>query len=338
MAKHVKKDLLQLTDAGLYCPRGDFYIDPHLPVKTAVLTHAHADHAYRGSKRYVVSSGSRLLMRRRLGDDSSIETLAYGATKSLNGVKISFHPAGHVLGSSQVRVEANREVWVVTGDFKLTPDATCEPFEPVECDCLITEATFGLPIYRWPEPDVLFREINDWWRENQSKEKASVIFAYSLGKAQRILNGIDDSIGDIFTHGAVEKLNEDYRASGVELPETTYVGSVEDKKRFRGSLIVAPPSANGSNWMKRFGSYSDGFASGWMAVRGARRRRALDRGFVMSDHADWEALVKAVDDSKAKRILVTHGFVHPFVRWLNENGKEAEPLEIIREEPEATAQ
>lgn len=320
------KPLIKLTSSGLYCPPGRFYIDPWKPVGKAVISHAHADHAYRGSRAYLASEAGKELTRRRLGEESKIQTIPYGETVSMYGVEVSFHPAGHVLGSSQVRVEHKGEVWVFSGDYKLTPDPTCQPFEPVKCDTFITEATFGLPIYKWTPPDKLYEEVNAWWRRNRSEGKASVMFSYALGKSQRILAGIDSSIGEIFTHGAVEKLNDSYRRSGVDLPPTTYVGSVEDRKKFRGALIVAPPSAMSTPWLKRFGKYATGFASGWMMVRGTRRRRAVDRGFVMSDHADWDGLMSAIENSQAERIFVTHGFIDPLVRWLNENGKNAIPL------------
>ncbi len=322
----MKNNLIKLTDRGLFCRQGDFYIDPWKPVKKAVVTHAHADHSYRGSKNYLVPKEGERLSRIRLGDEGKIETLAYRETTFINGVRVSFHPAGHVLGSAQIRVEYKGEVWVVTGDYKLMPDATCEPFEPVKCNFLITEATFGLPIYRWQPTEFIFEEINDWWRKNQSDDKVSVIFAYSLGKAQRVMNGIDRSIGKIFTHGAVERLTEAYRETGVDLPETKYVGAVENKKEFAGSLVVAPPSAIGSLWLRRFGKHSTGFCSGWMAVRGARRRKAVDRGFVLSDHADWTELQTAIKEANADTVFVTHGFIEELVRWLNENGQHAVPL------------
>lgn len=321
-----EKSLIRLTDKGLHCARGDFYIDPWKPVKRAVVTHAHADHSYRGSRSYLVAKAGEHLSRVRLGDEAKIETLDYGEAVFLNGVRVSFHPAGHVLGSAQIRVEYKGEVWAVSGDYKLMPDDTCAPFEPVKCHKFITEATFALPIYRWKPAPIVFREINEWWRANREKGKASVLFAYSLGKAQRILNGIDPSIGRIFTHGAVERLNQAYRASGVRLPETVYAGAVENKKDFAGSLVVAPPSAHGSLWLKRFGAHSTGFASGWMIVRGARRRRAVDRGFVLSDHADWPELQTAIGATEAETVYVTHGFVEELVRWLNENGRHAVPL------------
>ena len=320
------KGLIHLTSKGLYCEPGDFYIDPWKPVKRAVLTHAHADHTYRGNQNYLVPEEGKLLSRIRLGDEARIETAKYGESVAMNGVKVSFHPAGHVLGSAQVRVEHKGEVWVASGDYKLMPDATCAPFEPLRCHAFITEATFGLPIYRWTPSEIIFKEINNWWRKNREEGKASVLFAYALGKAERIMNGIDRSIGNIYTHGAVERLTAAYRESGVDLPPTTYVGSVENKKDFVGSLIVAPPSSAGSTWLRRFGKHSTGFASGWMMVRGARRRRAIDRGFVLSDHADWPELLSAISATHAETVYVTHGFSEELVRWLNESGTNAKPL------------
>jgi len=319
-------DLIRLSEQGLYVEAGDFYIDPWQSVKQAVLTHAHADHTYRGSKNYLVSKEGERLFRSRLWNEGNIETLAYGETRAINGVKVSFHPAGHVLGSSQVRVEYKGEVWVASGDYKLTPDPTCTPFEHVKCHTFITEATFGLPIYRWTPPDILFADVSEWWRGNAEKGKASVIFAYSLGKAQRIMKSVDASIGRIFTHGAVERLTEEYRLSGVELPPTQYVGAVENKKDFAGSLVVAPPSAQDTPWLRKFGNHSTAFASGWMRIRGARRRRAVDRGFILSDHADWDELLTAIAATEAEKILVTHGSTEPLVRYLQNQGVDARPL------------
>jgi putative mRNA 3-end processing factor len=322
-----KNSLITLTKSGLYCGRGDFFIDPWLPVNKAIVTHAHADHTYRGNQKYLVPAEGERLSRIRIGYDAAIETSPYGETIAIDGVKISFHPAGHVLGSAQVRVEYKGEIWVASGDYKLTPDRTCASFEHVRCHKFITEATFGLPIYRWTPTEIIFEQINEWWRRNRERGKVSVIFAYSLGKAQRVMNGVDRSIGKIFTHGAVERLTEAYRESGVDLPETKYVGAVENKKDFAGSLIVAPPSAAGSTWLRRFGAHSTGFASGWMIVRGARRRKAVDRGFVLSDHADWTELQIAIRETNAETVFVTHGFIDELTRWLNENGTNAKPLQ-----------
>ncbi len=319
--------LISLTARGLFCKAGGFYIDPWKPVEKAVITHAHSDHAYRGNKVNLVPAEGEELFRIRLGDEATIETAAYGKAVDVNGVRVSFHPAGHILGSAQVRVEHKGEIWAISGDYKLTPDPTCAPFETVKCHFMITEATFGLPIYKWTKPETVFEQINEWWIRNRERGKASVIFAYSLGKAQRVLNGVNSGIGPIFTHGAVERLTEAYRRAGVELPPTTYVGSVTNKKEFAGSLIVAPPSAQGSTWLRRFGPHSTGFASGWMMVRGARRQRAVDRGFVLSDHADWPELNEAIKGAAAETYYVTHGFSEEFVRWLREEGYNAETLE-----------
>lgn len=321
-----KGGLITLTARGLYCKRGDFYVDPWKPVERAIVTHAHADHAYRGSRNYLVAKEGEQLARIRLDPESTINGHPYGEELSIGGVQVSFHPAGHILGSAQVRIAYKGEVWVVSGDYKLTPDATCAPFEPVKCNYFITEATFGLPIYRWPPPTEVFGEMSDWWRRNQERGKATIIFAYSLGKAQRVLNGVDRSIGPIFTHGAVERLTEAYREAGIDLPATTYAGNVTNKKEFAGSLIVAPPSAQASTWLRRFGSLSTGFASGWMLVRGARRQRAIDRGFVLSDHADWPELLTAIHSAEADTVYVTHGNSEVVVRYLNEIGTYAEPL------------
>jgi putative mRNA 3-end processing factor len=321
-----KGGLITLTERGLYCKQGDFYIDTWKPVKRAVVTHAHADHAYRGHGAYLVTEEGKDLIEIRLDMGANISTLKYGEVLDLNGVKLSFHPAGHILGSAQVRVEYKGEIWVISGDYKLTPDATCAPFEPVKCHHFVTEATFGLPIYRWTPTEQVFEQINEWWRRNIEREKASVLFAYSLGKSQRVMNGIDRSLGPIYTHGAVERLTEIYRHAGVDLPKTQYAGSVQNKKDFIGSLIVAPPSAQGSTWLRRFGPHSTGFASGWMMVRGARRQRAVDRGFVLSDHADWPELLTAIRSTEAETVYVTHGFIPELVRYLNEISINAVPL------------
>ena len=332
--------LISLTKRGLYCKQGDFYVDPWLPVDRAIVTHGHADHAYRGSKNYLVTKEGESIARIRLDRDANIETQPYGALSQINGVSVSFHPAGHILGSAQVRIEYKGEVWIVSGDYKLTPDATCAAFEHIKCHYFITEATFGLPIYRWTPTEQIFADISNWWRGNAAQGKASVIFAYSLGKAQRVLNGVDRSIGKIYTHGAVERLTQAYREAGIDLPATTYVVGVQDKKEFAGGLIVAPPSAQMSTWMKRFGPQSTGFASGWMMVRGARRQRAVDRGFVLSDHADWPELLTAIKATEAEMVYVTHGFSDEVVRYLNEIGIPAKPLktQFVGDDSEAAVE
>jgi putative mRNA 3-end processing factor len=318
--------LIAPTPRGLYCGAGDFYIDPWRPVDRAVITHAHGDHARPGSGGYLGATCGLPVLRTRLGEDASIEGLAYGEVRDIHGVKVSLHPAGHVLGSSQVRVEHGGEVWVVSGDYKLDPDPTCEPFEPVRCHTFVTESTFGLPIYRWRTPEAIFADVNAWWRANQVAGRASVIFGYAFGKAQRILASVDDAIGPIVVHGAVDVLNRGYRECGVKLPQTRMVSDKDTKPDYAGALIVAPPSAQSSPWLRRFGDYSDAFASGWMAIRGARRRRVVDQGFVLSDHADWPSLNRAIAATGAERIYVTHGHTAPLVQYLNERGLEAHSM------------
>ncbi|MEO5589039.1 MAG: ligase-associated DNA damage response exonuclease [Gemmatimonadaceae bacterium] len=319
-------DLLRTTDRGLYCELGDFFIDPWMPVDRAVITHAHGDHARWGSKSYVCSAECERVLRTRVGD-VDIATREWGERFQVNGVTVSFHPAGHIIGSAQIRVEHRGETWVVSGDYKIEPDPTCTPFEAVKCDVFVTESTFGLPIYRWPSQAETFAEVAKWWRANREAGRASIVFAYALGKAQRVLAGlIDLAEGPFFTHGAVERLNGDYRAGGIALPPTTYASTVPKAHDWAGAMIVAPPSAAGSTWLRRFGSSSTAFASGWMSVRGARRRRSVDRGFVLSDHVDWPSLMSAIDATGAQRVLVTHGYRDPVVRALRERGLEAESL------------
>lgn len=255
-----------------------------------------------------------------------VDILEYGESLSVNGVRLSLHPAGHILGAAQVRVENRGQVWVVSGDYKVEADDTCRMFEPVRCQTFISECTFGLPVYRWPSQAEVFAQINDWWQANRRAGRASVIFAYALGKAQRILAGIDATIGPIYCHGAVERVNADYRTTGVRLPETRYAGRGNARNDFSGALIVAPPSAMATAWLRKFGESSSAFASGWMLIRGTRRRRSVDRGFVLSDHADWTGLNETVSATGAEQVLLTHGQTAPMTRWLTEQGFQASAL------------
>jgi putative mRNA 3-end processing factor len=319
-------DILIVTDDGLYCPAGGFHIDPWRPVERAVVTHAHSDHARWGSRKYLAPELGVRLLRTRLGSDIDVLGIPWLQPIRIGDAVVSFHPAGHILGSAQIRVEAAGEAWVVSGDYKTESDATCTPFEPVKCHTFVTESTFGLPIYRWAPQSETFAEINAWWRKNKDDGRASVLCGYSLGKAQRLISGLDAGIGPIFTHGAVERLCADYRLEGVSLPPTTPVWSTPAKSKFDGAMIVGPPSVAGTPWMKRFGDFRIAFASGWMQIRGTRRRRAVDRGFVLSDHADWPGLLGAIQATGASRILATHGYTASLVRWLREHGYEADPL------------
>jgi putative mRNA 3-end processing factor len=311
----------------LYCEEGDFFIDPWRPVGRAVITHAHADHARFGNVQYLAAQPGEKILRARIGSEAKIQTLKFGEELKVNSVNVSLHPAGHVLGSAQIRIEHKGEVWVISGDYKVEADRTCEVLSPVKCDTFITESTFGLPIYRWRSQLYVFDEINRWWQKNKESGKASLLFAYALGKAQRLLSGIDASIGPIYGHGAVYKLTEEYRASGISLPAMQYVGDMPRSTKYGGSLILAPPSAMATPWARQFGSVSTAFASGWMRIRGTRRRRSIDRGFVLSDHADWPGLNQVILATEAERVVVTHGYASELVRWLHEQGINAQTMQ-----------
>jgi putative mRNA 3-end processing factor len=316
--------LIAPTDRGLFCSAGGFYIDPWTAVDRAVITHAHGDHLRPGSRSYLCAAPGIPLLCRRLPPDTPMSGLPFGEAVSIDGVRVSFHPAGHVLGSAQVRVEHRGEVWVASGDYKLAPDPTCTPFEAVRCHTLITEATFGLPIYRWSPPDETCAEILAWWREMREANRPAVLFAYALGKTERVLAELSRYTDEpVFVHGALEELIAIYRAAGVRMLPTSVATLEARGTSFGGRLILAPVLARGSTWMRRFSEHSSAFASGWMRIRGARRRRGYDRGFVLSDHADWPALLQAVASSGAERIFVTHGHTTALARYLAGRGLDA---------------
>jgi putative mRNA 3-end processing factor len=312
--------LLALTSNGLHCPAGDFYIDPWGPVNRAVLTHAHAAAERSRADSYLTTTLGESLVRAQLGPDVAMEALDYGRTVTIGSVGVSLHPAGHILGSAQVRIEHAGEVWVVSGHYKLSGDSTCAPFEPLRCHTFVTESTYGLPIFRWRGDSEIRDAVNAWWRANVEAGRASLLFAHPVGKAQRLLTLLDASIGPIYCHEAVESRNEIYRLQGVELARSLPLNSGGDWQK---ALVLAPPSAHTSGWVKRFGAASTALASGWMRIRGTRRRRSLDRGFVFSDHADWPALLRVVEAAQAESIWVTGGFRGPVVRWIEEHGGKA---------------
>jgi putative mRNA 3-end processing factor len=316
--------LIVRTDAGLYCPAGDFHIDAWRGVPRNVVSHAHSDHARAGSDRYLVPPDGVAVLRRRLGELVTVDSLDYGKPLELHGVKLSFHPAGHLLGSAQVRVEHQGQVWVYTGDYKTAPDATCRPFELVRCDTLITECTFGLPIFRWRDPSQVAGEINAWWKANLEQGRTSILLAYSLGKAQRVLSLLDPAIGPILLHGAVATMTDVYRQQNVRLPPTLHADA-ENAKAYRGRcIVIAPPGAEGGPWIRKFHPESVAVASGWMQLRGHRRRQAVDRGFVLSDHVDWPSLHETLRASGASHVIATHGYTGALVRFLREQGQSAE--------------
>jgi putative mRNA 3-end processing factor len=304
--------------SGLFCEPGNFHIDPWQPVARAVLTHAHSDHASPGSASYLCAAPGERVLRRRL-PDARLETLPYGESLAIGDTRVSFHPAGHILGSSQIRVEHKGEVWAVSGDYKRQPDPTCAPFEPIRCHTFITEATFALPIYTWDPTAAIVDEITAWWRENRDQDRPSVLFCYVLGKAQRILAELRDRAdAPIHLHGAMAALTGAYRESGLALAPAERITEDMRGKALARSLVLAPLSARGTPWMRRLPNASVGFASGLMRVRGVRRQRAFDRGFVLSDHADWPALLSTIEESGASRVLVTHGWSEALARYLAE--------------------
>jgi putative mRNA 3-end processing factor len=319
-------DLLTPTDRGLYCPAGEFYIDPWASVSRAVITHAHGDHARFGSSSYLTSETGKHVLADRLGPEAVLHTLPYGERTTIGDVQVSLHPAGHVLGSSQVRIERRGEVCVASGDYKTAPDPTCAPIEPIRCHTFLTESTFGLPLYRWPAADTVFADLNAWWRANQALGRTSLVFAYSLGKAQRVLSGIDPTIGPILVHGAVDRMNRAYEVSGVKLPATQWANDAAAKATRGRALVVAPPSTAGTRWIAKFGPTATASASGWMQIRGLRRRRAIDRGFVLSDHADWPGLLATIEATGASSVWVTHGYTAAVSRYLRERGLETREI------------
>ncbi|MBO9666916.1 MAG: ligase-associated DNA damage response exonuclease [Bdellovibrio sp.] len=313
-------DLIRATNEGLYCPVGDFYIDPWRPVANAIITHAHADHAHWGSRQYYSSAKCAPLLQLRLGEDLPLQTYLPSEKFPMGKTWVSFHPAGHILGSSQVRIEYGSHVWVASGDYKRTPDPSCDPFEVVPCDTFISEATFALPVYQWDRGEVTAKKILEWWQQDQ--ERPSLLFCYALGKAQRILAELARLTDrTIYIHGALEAITNIYRHAGVKMLPTASIFDHDKGYSFKGDLILAPPSAHRSPWMKRFKEPQTAFASGWMLVRGTRRRKGYEKGFALSDHADWNELNQTIQETQAQTIFLTHGRTDVLQRYLTEQGK-----------------
>ncbi|UZD23571.1 ligase-associated DNA damage response exonuclease [Algoriphagus halophytocola] len=316
-----RPDLLIFNSKGIYCPKAQVYLDPWKPVKNAIITHGHSDHARAGHKNYLTHHSNIPIIKHRLGA-INVQGVNWNESFQINGVTFSLHPAGHILGSSQVRVEYKGEVWVFTGDYKDEDDGVAVPYYPVKCHTMITECTFGLPTFKWKPQSKVFGEINQWWENNKKEGKTSVLFGYSLGKAQRILKHLDSSIGKIYTHGAIENMTEVIRPQ-LDLPETQLVTRDTTGKELLGNMVVAPPSAHGSPWMRKFVPFETGTCSGWMAFRGARARRSTDKGFVLSDHCDWKGLLQSIKASETERVICTHGYTDIFSKYLREVGYEA---------------
>jgi putative mRNA 3-end processing factor len=315
--------LLEFTEKGIYCRQADCYIDPWQPVKKALITHGHSDHARPGHSQYIATHASVPVLKYRLGAFNPITGVHYGEEIRVNGVVFSFHPAGHIPGSAQVKVSYRGEVWVASGDYKTENDGVSEPMEIVPCHTFITESTFGLPSFRWRSQESVFQEINAWWADNKANGLVSIISAYSLGKAQRILRHLDLGIGEVFAHGAIENTNEVLRKQGIFLPPVSKVENRFTKDRMKGAMVLAPPSAMRSAWTQKLGPSREAAVSGWMAVRGIRRRRNMDSGFILSDHADWEGLNSAIRATGAEKVFVTHGYTDIFASWLRHQGLDA---------------
>ena len=321
-----KKGLLVHTALGLYCPKADVYLDPWKPVKKAILSHGHADHARWGSSSYLCTPTAAPVIKYRLGD-INLETLPFGEEKLINGVSFSFHPAGHILGSAQIKVSYKGEIVVFSGDYKTANDGFSEAFEPVKCHTFITESTFGLPVYHWQDQKWVFNEMEEWCKNNRNNHHLSILYGYSLGKAQRILQGLPESVGPIFTHSTIEAVLNVMRNQGVSLKNTIPVNEHLTRADLLNGVIIAPPAVQNSNWLKKFEPIRNGVVSGWMSLRGARRRRNADKGFVLSDHADWEGLNEAISLTGAENVFVTHGYTDILSKWLIDKGLNAQPLE-----------
>lgn len=308
----------EVRSEGLFCKPGGFYVDACAPVPLCIVTHAHGDHARPGHQHYLCAQDSLEILQLRLGKENPIRTVSYQEKIKLGSCWVSLHPAGHILGSAQIRIETTKGVFVVSGDYKRAEDATCEPFEPIACDQFVTESTFALPIYKWESNEMLAKRIFDWWQNNALEKHPSVLFCYALGKAQRILSLLRNLTDQtIYLHGAMLPITEIYAQKGILL--ASYASIIENvSKDFSKALILAPPSAAGSLWLKRFPNFRTAFASGWAQVRGVRRRKKMDNGFVISDHADWQALIRTIEETQAKEVLTTHGNAQTLAKFLRE--------------------
>lgn len=317
----MRTPLLAFNEKGIYCSRADVYLDPWKPVEKAIISHGHADHARWGHQKYITHSSNVPIIKHRLGD-IEVSGIEWNESFNIRGVKFSLHPAGHIIGSSQIRVEYKGEVWVFTGDYKTEDDGVAIPYEPVKCHTFITECTFGLPAFKWMPQEQVMNDINNWWQQNKEVGNTSVLFGYSLGKAQRLLKHLDTSIGKIYTHGAIENMTEVLRHQS-DFPETTLITRETKKEEIKGNIVLAPPSAHGSVWIRKMVPFVTASASGWMTFRGARRRRAIDKGFVLSDHCDWQGLLESIKETGCEKVICTHGYTDIFSRFLREQGYDA---------------
>lgn len=311
--------ILKFTSKGIYCIPGNFYIDPWQPVDLAVITHGHADHAKPSMKKYLCHHFTKPILQTRIGADIHCQSVAYGETIYINGVKMSLHPAGHIIGSAQIRMEYKGYVAVVSGDYKLQDDGLSTPFEYVKCNEFVSESTFGLPIYHWLSVSEQELQLKNWVEQNRKNGKTSVFIGYSLGKAQRIMKALE-GLGRLHVHYSIARLNMAYESAGIQLPEYQSVDLRNGTKELEKEIIILPPSLLDSQLLKKIPAVSHAICSGWMQVRGARRWRSADAGFAISDHADWNDLLTVVKATEAEKVYVTHGQQAIFAKYLNEIG------------------
>lgn len=328
--------MLKFTSSGIYCVPGKFYIDPWRPVDHALITHGHADHARPGMQKYLCHHFTVPILQSRIGAHINVQGIGYNKVITINGVKVSFHPAGHIIGSAQIRMEYKGKIIVVSGDYKLQNDGISTPFEPVKCHEFITESTFGLPIYRWDSVENQNQKLREWVIQNQNQNKTSVLVGYSLGKAQRIMQALQN-VAHLHVHYSIAKLNEAYASAGIQLPNYQVVDFRENIKYLDKQIVIVPPSLVDTNIIKKIPNSAYAICSGWMHVRGARRWRSADAGFDLSDHADWNGLLTAVKATEAEKVYVTHGQTAVFSKYLNETGITAVELQTAfgnEEEPD----
>jgi len=311
-------DLIKYDSRGLYCEYADIWIDPYKPVKRALITHAHMDHFTFGCDEYISTYETAIILKERIESEINIRTYDYGKEFKINGIKISFHPSGHILGSSQIKFNFAGEVWLITGDFKRDQDDTCKKFEKVKTDFLISESTFGLPIFKWEKPQKTAAEIAKWI--TSSPEKTSILFCYSLGKAQRLINEISKTNfrNKIYSHSSIYKMNKCYKKLGINIIDTNKFDKTEKIDTLKSNLILLPPALNNSSYLNKLKNIQTGFASGWMSIRAFRKRAGYDKGFAISDHADWMAILKTIEESEAKNVFFHHGDSESLKKYLRE--------------------
>lgn len=317
--------LIKFTNKGIYCKQGNFYIDPWHPVDYAVTTHGHADHVKWGNKNYLCHELTKPILQQRYGLNDNVQTLPYRQTIDINGVKLSLYPAGHVIGSAQIKLEYKGEICVVSGDYKVEYDGISTAFEAVKCHTFVSESTFGLPIYNWQAQELIFEQLKNWITDNHHKGKTSILVAYSLGKAQRLIKNLTDQF-PIYVHQSIANLNESFIAAGVDLPKTISITPELKKEALQKGIVIIPPALADGKWIKTLQQPAVGVCSGWMAVRAGRRWRSADAGFALSDHADWPGLLTAIKATNAEKVFVTHGTTAVFAKYLNEIGISAEEV------------